>query len=85
MRKCGLYESPIREEGNIMIALKSSTSDGSSFRVYDNDILIGYIHKQKALTGDRYLASIDKDKQNEGKGKEFYSPDDALRWIEIHR
>ena len=65
-----------------MIALRSSTSDGASFRVYDDDKLIGHIHKQKGLTGDRYLATIDLDGQEENTGKEFDSPDDALKWIE---
>jgi len=68
-----------------MIALKSSTSDGSSFRVYDDDVLIGYIHRQSALSGDRYLASLDGNGDEQGKGKQFDSPDDALRWIEIQR
>ncbi len=66
-----------------MIALKSSTSDGSSFRVYDDDILIGYIDRQKSLTGDRYWASLNRDV--ESKGKQFDSPDDALRWIDLQR
>ncbi len=68
-----------------MIALKSSTSDGSSFRVYDDDRLIGYIHRQRSLTGYRYLASIDGTDLEGGKGKQFDSPDDALRWIEVQR
>lgn len=68
-----------------MIALKSSTSDGSSFRVYDDDILIGYIHRQSALAGDRYLASIDWNGEEKSDGKQFDSPDDALKWIEMNR
>lgn len=68
-----------------MIALKSSTSDGSSFRVYDDDILIGRIHRQRALTGDRYLASIDWNGEEKSNGKQFDSPDQALQWIELQR
>ena len=68
-----------------MIALKASNSDGSSFGVYDDDKLIAHIHKKKGLTGDRYLASIHNRRQEESNGKEFDSPDDALRWIERHQ
>ncbi len=65
-----------------MIALKASNSDGSSFGVYGDDKLIAHIHKQKGLTGDRYLASIHNSGHEESNRKEFDSPDDALRWIE---
>ncbi|MGD0820888.1 MAG: hypothetical protein ABSA71_09100 [Desulfomonilia bacterium] len=65
-----------------MIALKSSTSDGSSFRVYDDEKLLGYIRKQRGLTGDKYLASIDRNGEEESNKKDFDSPDDALQWIE---
>jgi hypothetical protein len=68
-----------------MITLKSSTSDASSFGVYEDDLLIGCIHRQRTLTGDRYLASIDNKGQDRSNGKVFDSPDDALKWIEIHR
>jgi hypothetical protein len=68
-----------------MIALRSSTSDGSSFRVYDDDILIGHIHRQSALTGDRYLASIDYNGEIMSNDKAFDSPDDAVQWIAEQR
>lgn len=68
-----------------MIALKSSTSDGSSFRVYDDDMLIGHIRRHRALTGDRYLASIDWDGEIVSNDKAFESPDDALQWIAEQR
>lgn len=68
-----------------MIALRSSISDGSSFRVYDDDILIGHIHRQRGLTGDRYLASIDWNGEKKSNDKTFYCPDDALQWIEKQR
>jgi hypothetical protein len=68
-----------------MIALRSSTSDGSSFRVYDDDILIGHINRQRALTGDRYLASIDWNGKEKSNDKAFDSPGDALKWIENQR
>jgi hypothetical protein len=64
-----------------MIALKFHDG-GSVFQVYDDDKLIAHIRKQKGLTGDRYLASIHNHGQEESYGKEFDSPDDALRWIE---
>jgi hypothetical protein len=65
-----------------MIALKSSTSDGSSFRVYDDEKLLGYIRKQKGLTGDKYLASIDRNGEEEYSNKEFDATHEALQWIE---
>jgi hypothetical protein len=65
-----------------MITLKSSTSDGSEFQIYDDGKLIGYIHLQKGQSGNRYLATIGEDGQDESSGKEFDSPDDAMRWIE---
>lgn len=68
-----------------MIALRSSTSDGSSFRVYDDDILIGHIHRKSALTGDRYIASIDYNGEIMSHDKAFDSPDDALQWIAEQR
>ncbi len=68
-----------------MIALRSSTSDGSSFRVYDDDILIGHIKRHRALTGDRYLASIDFNGEIMSNDKAFDSPDEALQWIAEQR
>jgi hypothetical protein len=68
-----------------MIALKSPTSDGSEFLVYDDDNLIGHIRKLKGLTGNRYMASIERNGEEESNGKEYDSPDDALRWIEMQR
>lgn len=68
--------------GDIMIALKSTTSDGSLFQVYDDDNLIGLIVKKKGPSGDRYLASIDKDGEEETSEKEFYASHEALQWIE---
>ena len=65
-----------------MIELKSSSSDGSSFRVYKNNLLIGYIHKSKGASGEKYQASIDKSGKEERADKNFDSPNDALRWIE---
>jgi hypothetical protein len=65
-----------------MIALKSSSSDGSSFKVYKDNALIGYIHKFRGLTGDKYLASIDRNGEEESNKKDFDSPSDALSWIE---
>jgi hypothetical protein len=65
-----------------MITLKSSTSDGSEFQVYDDGRLLGRIHLQKGQSGNRYLASIEKDGQDQSNGKVFDSPDDAMRWIE---
>ena len=41
-----------------MIALKSTTSDGSEYQVFDDEKLIGHIHLKKGLSGNRYLASI---------------------------
>ena len=68
-----------------MIALKSKTSDGSTFQVYEDDRLIGYIQRQKGLTGDNYQASIYRNGKVESIDKEFDAPHDALHWIETHR
>jgi len=65
-----------------MIALKSSTSDGSTFRVYDDDMLLGYIRRQRGLSDDKYLASIDRNGEEETNDKDFDSPNEALSWIE---
>ena len=68
-----------------MITLKSSKSDGSEFRVYDGALLLGHIRKQKSISGEKYRAFIERGGQEESSGKEFESPDHALRWIEMHR
>ena len=68
-----------------MIALKSSTSDGLEFQVYDDDELIGHIRRQSSLNGDKYLPSIDMNGEEKSNDKAFDSPDDALRWIEMNR
>jgi hypothetical protein len=65
-----------------MITLKSSTSDGSAFQVYDNDRLIGHIIKTRGPSGDRYLASIDIDELEKASNKEFDASHQALQWIE---
>jgi len=65
-----------------MITLKSTTSDGSLFQVYDNDDRIGLIMKKRGPSGDRYLASIDQNGKGEFSDREFYSSHQALQWIE---
>ena len=65
-----------------MIAFKSFKSDGSSFQVYDDDILIGHIRRQSSLNGDKFIAVIDVDGKEKSSDKVFDSPDDALQWIE---
>ena len=64
-----------------MIALKSNTG-GSSFQVYNDGKPIGHIRMQRGLTGEKYLASIERNGQEESNGKEYDSPNDALKWIE---
>jgi hypothetical protein len=68
-----------------MIRLKSSISDSSVFEVYNDNRLIGHIRKLKGLTGNRYIASIEKNGQEVINRKSFDSPDDALYWIESHQ
>ncbi len=65
-----------------MITLKSSTSDGSSYQVYDDDKLIGNIFKLKGLSGDRYRASLNRDGKEEYSEKDFDASHEALLWIE---
>jgi len=64
-----------------MIALKSHDG-GLVFQVYDDDRLLGHVRMQKGQSGNRYLATITNHGQEENNGKEFDSPDEALRWIE---
>jgi hypothetical protein len=67
-----------------MIRLKASKGDMSLFHVYNDTKLIGHIRRLKDATGNRYLASVEKDGQEVNK-KEFDSPDNALYWIEVHQ
>lgn len=77
-----MYRDFVHEREDVMITLKSSTSDGSLFQVYNNNDRIGLIIKKLGPSGDRYLASIDK-LGNEGHlEKEFDASHQALRWIE---
>ena len=62
-----------------MIALKSSSSDGSSFKVYKDNLLIGHIYKQRDLTGDKYQAAVDKGGVVDASVKIFDSPNDAIQ------
>jgi len=64
-----------------MITLKSSTSDGSIFQVYDNNNRIGLIIKKRGPSGDRYLATIEDGKEKNSE-REFYASHQALQWIE---
>jgi hypothetical protein len=64
-----------------MIALRSTDGD-RSFQVYDDGELIGHIRMQIGLTGEKYLASVDKDGEEKSAGIEFNSPNDAIKWIE---
>jgi len=68
-----------------MIAFKSFKSDGSSFQVYDDDVLIGHIRRQSSLNGDKFIAVIDVNGKEKSNDKTFDSPDDALQWIERQR
>ena len=68
-----------------MISLKSHSSDGSSYQVYDDDIRIGHIRRQTGLNGDKFIAVIDVDGKERSSDKAFDSPDDALQWIERQR
>ena len=68
-----------------MIAFKSHSSDGSSFQVYDDNILIGHIRRQSSLNGDKFIAVIDVNGKEKSSDKVFDSPDDALQWIEKER
>jgi hypothetical protein len=67
-----------------MIALKSRDG-GSSFQVYNDYELIGHINRQKGLTGDKYLALVDRGGEKESAGKEIDSPHEALQWIEKYK
>jgi hypothetical protein len=64
-----------------MISLKSHASDGSSFQVYEDDILIGHIRRKTGLNGDKFIAVIDVDGKEKSSDKAFDSPDDALQLV----
>ena len=68
-----------------MISLKTHRSDGSEFQVYDEDRLIGHILLRKGPSGNRYFASLKGNGSRNNSGKEFDSPDDALRRIGRNR
>jgi hypothetical protein len=68
-----------------MIAFRSHASDGSSFLVYENDTLIGHIHRQTGPNGDKFIAVIDMNGEEKSSNKAFNSPDEALQWIEEQR
>ena len=67
-----------------MITLKSNDS-GSSFQVCNDGESIGYIRMQRDLTGEKYLASVIKNGDEDIAGKQFDSPQDALEWIKKQR
>jgi hypothetical protein len=68
-----------------MIALKSYKSDGSSFQVYEDDMLIGHIRRQSSLNGDKYMAAININGEEKSNDIAFDSTDDALLWIDKQR
>jgi hypothetical protein len=68
-----------------MITFRSHASDGSSFQVYENDILIGHIRRQTNFNGDKFIAVIDVNGEEKLSNKAFNSPDEALQWIEKQR
>ena len=68
-----------------MIIFKTNKSDGSSFQVYDDDMLIGHIRRQTGWNGDKFIAVIDVNGKEKSSDKIFDSPDDALQWIERQR
>jgi len=68
-----------------MITFRSSTIEGSESQVYGGDLLIGYNHKYKSNSGDRYLASKDDRILEEKDRKDIESPNNALHWAEMRR
>ena len=68
-----------------MIALRTSASDGSSYQVYEDSDLIGYVRLKRTMTCDKYLAVIHWKGEVVISKKEFYTPHDALDWIERYR
>ncbi len=68
-----------------VIALRSSTSDGSSYQVFEDNELIGYVRLKRTMTCDKYLAAIHWEGEEVISGKDFNTPYDALDWIEKYR
>jgi hypothetical protein len=69
----------LKEE--IMITVRSSASDGSSYQVFEDDNLIGFVRLLKNTTCDKYQASLYPKVEGEGSGKVFDSPQEALQWV----
>lgn len=69
-----------------MISLRSSTSDGSSYQVFDDGTFLGLVRVIKSTTCDKYVAVVPHRAGEEGStDKEFDTPHDAMHWIEKHR
>jgi hypothetical protein len=66
---------------DIMITVRSSASDGSSYQVFEDDNLIGFVRLLKNTTCDKYQASIYPKEEDENSGKVFDSPQEALQWV----
>lgn len=63
-----------------MITVRSSASDGSSYQVFEDDNLIGFVRLMKDTTCDKYQASV-YPRDAEDRGKVFDSPQEALQWV----
>jgi len=64
-----------------MITVRSSASDGTSYQVFEDDNLIGFVRLIKNTTCDKYQASMYPKDEGENSGKVFDSPQDALQWM----
>lgn len=64
-----------------MITVRSSASDGSSYQVFEDDDLIGFVRLLKNTTCNKYQASVYPKDDGDKSGKVFDSPQDALQWV----
>ncbi|HNY65279.1 MAG TPA: hypothetical protein PKM41_07545 [Deltaproteobacteria bacterium] len=63
-----------------MITVRSSASDITTYQIFEDDNLIGFVRLLKDTTSDKYQASVFP-KEEDNSGKIFDSPQDALQWV----
>jgi hypothetical protein len=64
-----------------MITVRSSANDVSSYQVFEDDNLIGFVRLLKNTSCDKYQASLYPRNEADNDGKVFDSPQEALQWV----
>ena len=68
-----------------MITLRYSTNNDLICQVFEDSQLIGRVRIKKSMTGDKYLAVIHGEEEEDCSAKEFDTLHDALYWLEKRR